>query len=138
MKLDPNGVNNSATRFCNLFATLFGILWINLNIGIKSVIRDQIRVGLSHARNRVSHFLSYQIFQQRRRSDFAERFYCGVAHHHFRELCLSPIGMSIMTKLSPKNFRRLPWECGFWPRYGNTCRITRSRDREASEKCASV
>ncbi|RZK79603.1 MAG: MFS transporter, partial [Pedobacter sp.] len=101
--LDPNGVNNSANSlFIIIFAFLISLIWIAL---AKKKIEPNtiIKFGMGFL------FLSgaYFIF-------YATRFFAtpeGIASLDvftiayfvvtIGELCLSPIGLSIMTKLSP-------------------------------------
>lgn len=101
--LDPNGVNNSANSlFVIILAPVIGLLWIAM---AKRKIEPNtvIKFGLGFL------FLggSYYIF-------YATRFFAnaeGIASLDvftlaylvttLGELCLSPIGLSIMTKLSP-------------------------------------
>lgn len=101
--LDPNGVNNSANSlFVIIFAFVFSLLWIWL-ARKKVEPNTVVKFGLGFL------FLgvAFYIF-------FATRFFQvvpGVANLDvftlaylvvtFGELCLSPIGLSIMTKLSP-------------------------------------
>lgn len=105
--LDPNGVNNSANSlFVIIFAFVFSIIWIAL---AKKKIEPNtiIKFGLGFL------FLGggYYIF-------YATRFFAnvqGIASLDvftvaylvvtFGELCLSPIGLSIMTKLSPRKLQ---------------------------------
>jgi proton-dependent oligopeptide transporter, POT family len=103
LKLDPNGVNNSANSlFVIIFATLLGLLWLWM-AKRKSEPNTIVKFGLGFL------FLSggFYIF-------YATRFFAneqGLTSLNvftfawfiitFGELCLSPIGMSIMTKLSP-------------------------------------
>ncbi len=107
IKLDPNGVNNSANSlFIIIFAFVFGFIWLGL-AKRKLEPNTLIKFGLGFL------FLSggYFVF-------YATRFFsngAGVASLDvfttayllvtFGELCLSPIGLSIMTKLSPKRLQ---------------------------------
>ncbi len=103
LKLDPNGVNNSANSlFVIIFAPLFGLIWLAM-ARKKIEPNTVVKFGLAFL------FLgmAFYIF-------FATRFFQlvpGIASLDvfttaylvvtFGELCLSPIGLSIMTKLSP-------------------------------------
>ncbi len=106
MTLDPNGVNNSANSlFVIIFAPIIGLLWIAL---AKKKIEPNtvVKFGLGFL------FLAgaFYIF-------YATRFFAtaGIASLDvftiaylvvtFGELCLSPIGLSIMTKLSPQKLQ---------------------------------
>jgi POT family proton-dependent oligopeptide transporter len=114
IKLDPNGVNNSANSlFVIIFATAFGILWIGMN---KRKIEPNtiVKFGLGFL------FLSagfYVFYYTRTYSDAngvtsLDMFTFGWLIITFGELCLSPIGMSIMTKLSPKKVQAVTM--GMW------------------------
>ena len=104
---DPNGVNNSANAlFVIIFAPLVGLAWLAM---AKKRIEPNtvVKFGLGFL------FLgaAFYIF-------FATRFFQiipGIANLDvftlaylvitFGELCLSPIGLSIMTKLSPERLQ---------------------------------
>ncbi len=112
--LDPNGVNNSGGAFFIIFlAPLIGLLWIWLS---KRKIEPNtlIKFGLGFI------FLGagyYALFATRLFADAA-----GITSLNFftialliitlGELCLSPIGLSIMTKLSTKNLQGMMM--GMW------------------------
>lgn len=112
--LDPNGVNNSGGAFFIIFlAPLIGLLWIWLN---KRKIEPNtiIKFGLGF----IFLGLGYYVL-------FATRLFVNVAGitslNFFTialliitlgELCLSPIGLSIMTKLSTKNLQGMMM--GMW------------------------
>lgn len=112
--LDPNGVNNSGGAFFIIFlAPLIGLLWIWLS---KKKIEPNtiIKFGLGF----IFLGLGYYVL-------FATRFFAdlqGVTSLNiftiallvitFGELCLSPIGLSIMTKLSTKNLQGMMM--GMW------------------------
>lgn len=102
--LDPNGVNNAANSlFVIIFAPIVGLIWLGM---AKKKIEPNtvVKFGLGFL------FLAgaFYVF-------YATRFFAtmqGIANLDvftlaylvitFGELCLSPIGLSIMTKLSPK------------------------------------
>lgn len=102
--LDPNGVNNSANSlFVIIFAPLLGIVWIWLSNRNKEP-NTVIKFGLGFI------FLAIAFY-----TFYATRFFANTAGMTslsvftlayfiitFGELCLSPIGLSIMTKLSPQ------------------------------------
>lgn len=112
--LDPNGVNNSGGAFFIIFlAPLAGLLWIWLN---KRKIEPNtiIKFGLGFI------FLGLGFYAL-----FGTRFFANAAGVTslnvfaialliitFGELCLSPIGLSIMTKLSTKNLQGMMM--GLW------------------------
>ncbi|MDP1827045.1 MAG: peptide MFS transporter [Archangium sp.] len=105
--IDPNGVNNSSNSlFVIIFAPLLGLLWVAL-AARKREPNTVVKFGLGFL------FLAaaFWIF-------FATRFFAnekGITSLGvftgaylvitFGELCLSPIGLSIMTKLSPKKLQ---------------------------------
>jgi POT family proton-dependent oligopeptide transporter len=104
VKLDPNGVNNSANSlFVIAFAALIGIAWLWMN---KRKIEPNtvVKFGLAFL------FLAggfYVFYYTRFFSDAFGRTSLGLFSFGwfiitFGELCLSPIGMSAMTKLSPQ------------------------------------
>jgi len=112
--LDPNGVNNAANSlFVIIFAPLVGIAWIAM---AKRKIEPNtvIKFGLGFL------FLGLAFY-----TFYATRFFAGINGMTsldiftlayfvvtFGELCLSPIGLSIMTKLSPKRLQGLMM--GMW------------------------
>jgi len=101
--MDPNVINNSANSlFIIIFAPIVGLLWLWLN---KKRIEPNsiIKFGIAFL------FLggAFYIFYSTR--FFAESgitslniFTLAYLVITFGELCLSPIGLSLMTKLSPK------------------------------------
>jgi POT family proton-dependent oligopeptide transporter len=103
MELDPNGVNNSANSFFVIaFAALTGMVW--LWMGKRNLEPNTIiKFGLGFL------FLAggfYVFYDTKFFSDAAGRtslnlFTVGWFIITFGELCISPIGMSAMTKLSP-------------------------------------
>ncbi|MGV4415326.1 peptide MFS transporter [Chryseobacterium sp. T1] len=113
MTVDPNGVNNSGGAFfIILLAPLFGLLWIWL--GKKKIEPNTIiKFGLGF----IFLGLGYYVL-------FATRFFAidGVSSLDIftlsllvitiGELCLSPIGLSIMTKLSPAKLQGIMM--GMW------------------------
>ncbi|MSP85151.1 MAG: MFS transporter [Flavobacteriaceae bacterium] len=114
MHLDPNGVNNSGGAFfVIILAPLLGLLWIWMN---KRKIEPNtiVKFGLGF----ILLGLGYYVL-------FATRFFAvisGITSLNvftlallvitFGELCLSPIGLSIMTKLSTKNLQGMMM--GMW------------------------
>lgn len=112
--LDPNGVNNSGGAFFIIFlAPLAGLFWIWLNKR-KLEPNTLVKFGLGFI------FLGLGFYTL-----FATRFFAnaqGVTSLNFftvalliitfGELCLSPIGLSIMTKLSTKNLQGMMM--GMW------------------------
>ena len=112
--LDPNGVNNSGGAFFIIFlAPLVGLLWIWLSKR-KLEPNTLIKFGLGF----IFLGLGYYVL-------FATRFFAdlqGVTSLNiftiallvitFGELCLSPIGLSIMTKLSTEKLQGMMM--GMW------------------------
>lgn len=112
--LDPNGVNNAANSlFVIIFAPIIGLLWIAM---AKKKIEPNtvVKFGLGFI------FLGLAFY-----TFFSTRFFAsaaGVASLDvftlayfivtLGELCLSPIGLSIMTKLSPARLQGLMM--GMW------------------------
>jgi POT family proton-dependent oligopeptide transporter len=102
--LDPNGVNNASNSlFVIIFAPILGLIWIAMNRK-KIEPNTVVKFGLGF----IFLALAFYIF-------FATRFFADIngmtsldiftlAYFVITlgELCLSPIGLSIMTKLSPK------------------------------------
>jgi len=107
LNLDPNGVNNSGgALFIILLAPVFGALWIWLakrKLNPNTVIKfglGFIFLGLGY----------YVLFGTRFFADAAgitslDFFTLALLVITFGELCLSPIGLSIMTKLSTDNLQ---------------------------------
>ena len=105
--LDPNGVNNSGGALFVIFlAPVLGALWIWLskrNLNPNTVIKfglGFIFLGLGY----------YVLFGTRFFADAAgitslDFFTIALLVITFGELCLSPIGLSIMTKLSTDNLQ---------------------------------
>ena len=100
---DPNVINNAANSlFIILFAPLVGLLWLWLNKK-KFEPNSIIKFGIAFLFLAAAFYVFY-----------ATRFFAesGIAPLNiftiayliitFGELCLSPIGLSLMTKLSPK------------------------------------
>jgi POT family proton-dependent oligopeptide transporter len=114
VSLDPNGVNNAANSlFVIIFAPIIGIIWIAM---AKKKIEPNtvVKFGLGFL------FLGFAFY-----TFYATRFFAtieGIASLDvftlayfivtLGELCLSPIGLSIMTKLSPARLQGLMM--GMW------------------------
>ena len=102
--LDPNGVNNASNSlFVIIFAPILGLIWIAMNRK-KIEPNTVVKFGLGF----IFLALAFYVF-------FTTRFFADVngmtsldiftlAYFVITlgELCLSPIGLSIMTKLSPR------------------------------------
>ncbi len=104
IKLDPNGVNNSANSFFVIaFAALLGLLWLWMN---KQKIEPNtvVKFGLAFLFLAGGFWVFYytQFFSDSSGRTSLDLFTFGWFIITFGELCLSPIGMSAMTKLSPQ------------------------------------
>ena len=101
--LDPNGVNNAANSlFVIIFAPLFGIVWIAM---VKKKIEPNtvVKFGLGFLFLAAAFYVFYitRFFASVSGIASLDVFTLAYMVITFGELCLSPIGLSIMTKLSP-------------------------------------
>jgi POT family proton-dependent oligopeptide transporter len=101
--LDPNGVNNSANSFfVIIFAALVGLIWIWMH---KRKIEPNtvVKFGLGFLFLAGGFYVFYytKFFADATGKTSLDLFTFGWFIITFGELCLSPIGMSVMTKLSP-------------------------------------
>lgn len=114
VKLDPNGVNNSANSlFVIIFAALVGVLWIWLakrKIEPNTVVK--FGLGFLFLAGGFYVFYQTQFFANEIGITSLNLFTFGWFVITFGELCLSPIGMSIMTKLSPQKLQAVMM--GMW------------------------
>ena len=103
VKLDPNGVNNSANSlFVIIFAFIFSLIWIGLakkKIEPNTVIK--FGLGFLFLSGAFFIFYSTRFFANEQGISSLDVFTSAYLVMTFGELCLSPIGLSIMTKLSP-------------------------------------
>lgn len=102
--LDPNGVNNSANSFFVIvFAALVGLAWLWMN---KRKIEPNtiVKFGLGFLFLAAGFYVFYytKFFADANGVTSLNLFTFGWFIITFGELCLSPIGMSVMTKLSPQ------------------------------------
>lgn len=107
MKLNPNGVNNAANSlFVIIFAPILGILWITLS---KKKIEPNtiVKFGLGFLFLGAAFFVFYstRFFADKNGMTSLNMFTLAYFIITFGELCLSPIGLSIMTKLSTKSLQ---------------------------------
>ena len=114
LKLDPNGVNNSGGAFFIIFlAPLAGLLWIWMN---KKRIEPNtiIKFGLGFIFLGLGFYVLYatKFFANLQGMTSLNIFTTALLIITFGELCLSPIGLSIMTKLSTKNLQGMMM--GLW------------------------
>ena len=101
--LDPNGVNNSANSlFVIIFAGILGMVWLWMN-KLKIEPNTLVKFGLGFLFLAGGFYVFYytQFFADSNGKTSLNVFTFGWFIITFGELCLSPIGMSIMTKLSP-------------------------------------
>ncbi|CAM2837207.1 peptide MFS transporter [Flavobacterium frigoris] len=101
--LDPNGVNNSANSFFVIvFAALVGLVWMWMH-KIKIEPNTVVKFGLGFLFLAGGFYVFYytKFFADASGKTSLDLFTFGWFIITFGELCLSPIGMSVMTKLSP-------------------------------------
>lgn len=102
--LDPNGVNNAANSlFVIIFAPIVGIVWIWLNKRKKEP-NTVVKFGFGFLFLSLAFYVFYAtvFFANAQGITSLDVFTLAYLVITFGELCLSPIGLSIMTKLSPK------------------------------------
>lgn len=102
--VDPNGVNNSANSFFVIvFAAAVGLIWLAMN---KRKIEPNtiVKFGLAFLFLAGGFYVFYEtkFFADANGVTSLNLFTFGWFIITFGELCLSPIGMSVMTKLSPQ------------------------------------
>lgn len=109
LTLDPNGVNNAANSvFVIIFAPLVGLVWVAL---AKKKIEPNtvIKFGMGFLFLAAGFYVLYatRFFEVVAGSGIASLDVFVLAYFviTFGELCLSPIGLSIMTKLSPQKLQ---------------------------------
>lgn len=107
ISLDPNGVNNSANSlFVIIFAPLLGLFWIGM-AKRKSEPNTVVKFGLGFLFLSLAFYTFYatRFFADSEGKTSLEVFTLAYFIITFGELCLSPIGLSIMTKLSPRKLQ---------------------------------
>lgn len=107
VKVDPNGVNNSANSvFVIAFAAFVGMIWLWLS---KRSFEPNtvVKFGLGFLFLAGGFYIFYytRFFADAAGLTSIDWFTLGWLVITFGELCLSPIGMSIMTKLSPERLQ---------------------------------
>ncbi|MBN9283939.1 MULTISPECIES: peptide MFS transporter [Flavobacterium] len=107
VKLDPNGVNNSSNSFFVItFAALVGMVWLWM---AKKKIEPNtiVKFGLGFLFLAGGFYVFYytKFFADANGMTSLDLFTLGWFVITFGELCLSPIGMSAMTKLSPQKLQ---------------------------------
>lgn len=112
--LDPNGVNNSANSFFVIpFAILFGIMWLWL--GKRKLEPNTIvKFGLGFLFLAAGFYVFFltRLFTDENGVTSLGVFTFGWLIITFGEVCLSPIGMSVMTRLSPQRLQAVVM--GMW------------------------
>jgi POT family proton-dependent oligopeptide transporter len=102
--MDPNGVNNAANSlFVIAFSPLVGLAWVGLATK-KLEPNTVVKFGLGFLFLAGAFYLFYatRFFANAQGVTSLDLFTVAYLIITFGELCLSPIGLSIMTKLSPK------------------------------------
>ena len=105
--LDPNGVNNSSNSlFVIVFAGILGIFWLLLKKR-KSEPNSVVKFGIAFLFLSAGFFVFYYLKNMANADGITSLgwFTFGWFIITFGELCLSPIGMSLMTKLSPQKLQ---------------------------------
>lgn len=142
LELDPNGVNNSANSlFVIVFAALLGIVWLWMS---KRKIEPNtiVKFGLAFLFLAGGFYVFYytKFFADEFGKTSLGLFTFGWFVITFGELCLSPIGMSAMTKLSPQKTQAVVM--GMWflaSAYGQYfAGILGANIAEASEKATNM
>jgi POT family proton-dependent oligopeptide transporter len=104
MELDPNGVNNAANSlFVIIFAPILGLIWLWLNRR-KAEPNTVVKFGMGFLFLALAFYVFYytRFFAEANGITSLDVFTLAYFVITFGELCLSPIGLSIMTKLSPR------------------------------------
>ncbi len=110
----PNAVNNSSNSvFIILFAAPVGLLWVWL-ANRKLEPNSVVKFGISFLLLAAGFFVMYSTvrFADEDGKTSLNVFTCAWLVLTFAELCLSPIGLSLMTKLSPQKMQGLMM--GMW------------------------
>lgn len=103
--LDPNGVNNASNSlFVIIFAPLVGLAWLWMD-SKKKEPNTVIKFGLGFLFLSLAFYIFYsnRFFANSEGIASLDIFTLAYLTITFGELCLSPIGLSIMTKLAPKH-----------------------------------
>ncbi|KGO94120.1 peptide MFS transporter [Flavobacterium subsaxonicum] len=105
--LDPNGVNNAANSvFVIIFAPIVGLVWLAMakkKIEPNTVIK--FGLGFIFLAGGFYTFYTTRFFEVASGIASLDVFVVAYFIITFGELCLSPIGLSIMTKLSPQRLQ---------------------------------
>jgi POT family proton-dependent oligopeptide transporter len=105
--LNPNGVNNSSNSlFVIIFAPILGLIWLAMS---KKKVEPNtvVKFGLAFLFLGLAFYIFYatRFFADIQGMTSLNMFTLAYFVITFGELCLSPIGLSIMTKLSTKNLQ---------------------------------
>lgn len=112
--IDPNEVNNSANSlFVILFSPLFGLLWLWMSKR-KFEPNTVIKFGLGFLFVALAFYLFYytRFFADTQGFTSLNVFTLAYLVITIGELCLSPIGLSLMTKLAPQKLHGMMM--GMW------------------------
>lgn len=104
IQVDPNVVNNTSNSvFVIAFSALIGLLWIWLNKKNMEP-NTMVKFGLGFLFLALAFYVFYttRFFADENGRTSLDIFTLAYLVITFGELCLSPIGLSIMTKLAPK------------------------------------
>ncbi|MBC7862796.1 MAG: peptide MFS transporter [Bacteroidia bacterium] len=106
-EFDPNGINNSANSlFVIMFAALVGIIWLWMHKKkIEPTTTVKFGLGFLFLAGGFYVFYYTKFFANAQGITSLNVFTLGWLVITFGELCLSPIGMSVMTKLSPQKLQ---------------------------------
>ena len=114
IRMDPNGVNNAANSlFVICFAALMGLLWVWLskrNLEPNTIVK--FGLGFIFLAGGFYIFYSTRFFCDQNGFTSLGVFTLGWFVITFGELSLSPIGMGVMTKLSPRKLQAVVM--GMW------------------------
>lgn len=105
--LDPNGVNNAAnSAFVIAFAAIAGMIWIWLAKRGKEP-NTVVKFGIGFLFLGIGYFLFFsgRFFADANGVSSLDMFTFAYFAVTLGELCLSPIGLSIMTKLAPQRLQ---------------------------------
>lgn len=114
MKADPNGINNSINAlFVIIFAPIVGLLFINMSKK-KLEPNSMIKFGLGFLFLGLAFYIFYSMkfFSNEDGKGSLNVFGLAYLVVTFGELFLSPIGLSVMTKLAPTRMQGLMM--GLW------------------------
>jgi POT family proton-dependent oligopeptide transporter len=114
MHIDPNEVNNSSNSlFVIIFSPLAGLLWLWLSKR-KLEPNTLIKFGLAFLFVGLSFYLYYytRLFADAQGKTSLELFTLAYLVSTLGELCLSPIGLSLMTTLAPRQLHGMMM--GMW------------------------